>query len=226
MVRALERLSAAQRFARVNVELLRPIPMTGFRVRAEVTRPGRSVTFSAAEILDDDRIYARAYGMHLRRLDDLDCGTAPFDPPNLSGAVPGPFPIRQTVHGLQGFTDSVEVRYDPAGSHGEGGPSIMWMRTNVPILADEEASPFQRICPLADCGNGISHNDYIDKVFFLNTDLSIALHRDPVGEWFCSKAVSHWHRDGTGIADAELFDGDGPVGRALQNVLLMPAEGG
>jgi hypothetical protein len=225
MARALERLNPAQRLVRINVELMRPIPTAGFRVQAEVRRPGRSVTFSEAEIFDDDRIYARAYGMHLRRLDGLECGTAPFEAPDFSASVSGSFPLHETVHGLHSFPDTVEVRYDPAGSQGKGGPTIMWMRTLVPILADEEPSPFQRICPLADSGNGISYNDYLDKVLFLNTDLSVALHRDPAGDWFCSKVISHWHSDGTGMADAELFDAAGPVGRAVQNVLLMPTEG-
>ena len=98
----------------------------------------------------------------------------------------------------------------------------MWLRSTVPILADEEPSPFQRISPLADCGNGVSYNEYLDRVAFLNVDLTIALHRDPVGEWHAARAVSHWQSDGTGLSDAELFDTEGVVGRALQTLLLNP----
>ncbi len=221
LVRALERVVSRQRLCRITVELMRPIPMAGFRVQAEVRRPGRSVTFTEAEIFDEDHIYVRAYGMHMRRA-DLEVSTATVSSPDLAVAQPGRFPIHETTHGLQSFTSSVEVRYDTEGGQGEGGPTTVWMRSTVPILADEEPTPFQRICPLADCGNGISYNDYLDKVFFLNSDLTVALHRDPVGEWFCSRAISHWQPDGTGIADAELFDTSGPVGRAIQNVLLMP----
>ena len=36
MVRALEGLVDHQRLARIQVELLRPIPMSGFRVQAEI----------------------------------------------------------------------------------------------------------------------------------------------------------------------------------------------
>jgi hypothetical protein len=35
--------------------------------------------------------------------------------------------------------------------------------------------------------------------------------------------VSHWGNNGLGMADAELFDTTGPVGRATQNLLLDPA---
>jgi hypothetical protein len=34
---------------------------------------------------------------------------------------------------------------------------------------------------------------------------------------------SHGQPDGTGLSDAELFDVIGLVGRAVQNLLLMPA---
>jgi len=223
LVRAMERIVSDQRLARITVELMRPVPMAGFEVQAEVRRLGRSVTFSAAEILDEDRVYVRAGGMHMRQLNEFECRTADFEAPDFNIAVPGPFPIRGTTHGLEALVTSVEARYDPSGSIGQGGPTLIWLRANRPILADEEPSPFQRICPLADSGNGISYNDYLDKVLFVNPDLNVSLHRDPVGEWFCSKAVSHWQPDGTGLTDAELFDVNGPVGRAVQNLLLTPA---
>ena len=84
-------------------------------------------------------------------------------------------------------------------------------------------SPFQRISPLADCGNAFGRNAEPDEVQFVNTDLVIALHRDPVGEWMGSRATSTWQPTGVGLAEALLFDDEGPVGRALQTLLLRPA---
>lgn len=220
VVRALERLIPEQRLARLSVELIRPIPMTGFRAQAEIDRPGRSVTLSRAEILDDDKIYVRVRGLHIRTLDDFPFAATPGTAPDFARSEPGPFPIRDTRHGEQAFPSSIETRYDPDASPGRGGPTIVWMRVTVPLLPDEEFSGLQRICPLADSGNGISYNTYIDKALFLNPDLTLALHRDPVGEWFASRVMSHWQPDGTGLADAELFDTTGPVGRAIQTLLL------
>lgn len=225
LARAIEPLAPGQRLVRIAVELMRPIPMTGFRVQGEVRRPGRSVTFTEAEILDEDHIYARAFGMHIRTLDEFTAPTPKVGAPVFAEAVKADFPITSIAHALQGFTDSVDVRYDPVGGMGDGGPTTMWMRTQVPILADEEPSPFQRICPLADCGNGISYNSYLDKTLFVNPDLQLSLHRDPVGDWFCSQSVSHWQPDGTGMADSALFDIEGPVGRAVQNLLIADIPG-
>ena len=218
----MERLGLEHRMAQISVEFLRPIPMAGFRVQAEIDRPGRSVTRTRAEILDDDRVYVRARGVHMRTLDDFSSDTASVESPQFDLSVPGPFPIRDMLHDERAFNSSIEARYDPSASIGTGGPTVMWLRSIVPILAGEEPSGFQRICPLADSGNGISYNNYLDEVLFVNPDLVVAIHREPQGEWLCAKAVSHWQPDGTGLADSELFDRSGSVGRALQTVLLDP----
>ena len=223
MVRAVENLAPGQRLVRIGVELMRPIPMAGFRVQGEVRRPGRSVTFTEAEIFDEDHIYARAFGMHIRTLDELTITTADVSSPRFEDSVAGDFPIEPIAHDLQAFPTSIDVRYDPAAGGGMGGPTTIWVRNKVPILADEAPTPFQKISPLADCGNGISYNEPLEKMAFVNPDLHLSLHREPVGDWFCSKAVSHWQADGIGVADAELFDADGPVGRAVQGLLLVPA---
>jgi hypothetical protein len=221
MARELERLVPNGRLARVVVELMKPVPMAGFRIQAEVRRPGRSAVATEAEIFDDDRVYARAFGLHLRVNPETEIPTVHIEAPDFGRSVPGPFPIVETAHGLPGFSGSLEVRYDPSESQGEGGPTTVWMRT-VALLPDEEPSGFQRACPLADSGNGISYNAYLDRMTFVNPDLVVALHREPRGEWICSRVRSHWERDGIGLSDAELFDVDGHVGRAVQTILIDP----
>lgn len=222
VVRAIERTVPDQRLSRVSVDLIRPIPMAGFRVEAEVVRRGRSVTLVEARILDDVTVYAQVSGMLLRTLEEWPVATAPFDLPRFENSVPGPFPIQDTIHGEVAFPASLEVRYDPSASQGQGGPTVIWTRS-VPFLADEEPSGFQRLCPLADSGNGISYNEYLDRVFFVNSDMQVSVHRAPEGEWVGARVVSHWQPDGTGLSDAELFDQTGPVGRAVQTLLLNPA---
>ncbi|MFP5332704.1 MAG: thioesterase family protein [Acidimicrobiia bacterium] len=224
MARALERLVPDKVLTRMSIEIARPIPLSGFRVETEIRREGRAVTLTTARILDSDRIYSEAQAMHLREI-DLPTATAPFDLPDFEASVPGPFPITDTLHGEQAFPSSIEVRYDPSASQGKGGPTIMWVRNRVPLLADEEPSGFQRLCPLADSGNGTSYNEYLDRVLFVNPDLLLSVHRHPVGEWVGAKVVSHWGNNGIGTADAELFDRQGAVGRATQNLLLDPTPG-
>jgi hypothetical protein len=222
MVRALERLVTDKVLVRMSIEIARPIPMTGFRVETEWRKEGRAVTLTTARILDDERVYAAAQAIHLREI-DLPTRTAPYDLPDFAASVPGPFPITDTLHDEQAFPSSIEVRYDPSASVGVGGYTIIWVRNRVPLLEDEEPSGFQRLCPLADSGNGTSYNEYLNRVLFVNPDLLLSVHRHPESEWIGAKVVSHWGNNGIGMADAELFDQHGPVGRATQNLLLDPA---
>jgi hypothetical protein len=142
--------------------------------------------------------------------------------PRLADSRPGPFPISPMPHGRPAFSgDAVQMRY-PDGDDAVG-PTTAWMRTS-PLLPGEAPSPFQRICPLADCGNALGRHRDPSEMRFVNADLTVALHRDPVGEWLGSRAVGYWEPDGIGLADALLFDDRGPVGRALQTLVLRPID--
>jgi len=229
LVRALERAIPTQRLARISVELSSPVPMSGFRIETKVVRTGRATSQSSAAIVDSSgAVRSSAIGLHIRASgepivpDPLD--NSELDLPQSVDAIPGEFPMRAAMPDWVGFARSVEVRYPP-GNGADGGHTTVFMRT-VPLLPDEIPSPFQRIAPLADCGNAFSRHANPDELQFINADLVIALHRDPVGVWLGSRSSSQWQPGGVGLADALLFDDHGPVGRALQSLLLraVPAQ--
>ena len=224
MARAVEALLPDQRLTRMTIDLVRPIPHAPLRVVAETTRTGRTVSTTIVAIVDregNERIAGR--GLHIAARDGLELPSVAWEPPRLDESEPGDFPLRgERRHSLPAFNGpGVEIRYPP-GDTGDPGPTTVWMRT-VPLLPDEEPSPFQRICPLADCGNAISRNAEPDTATYVNTDLTVVLHRDPVGEWLGSSAVSRWEPTGIGMSDALLFDEHGAVGRALQTLVITPA---
>jgi hypothetical protein len=228
LVRAMERALPSVRLARITVDLAKPIPMAGFRIDADVTRSGRTVGATRAAIIDsDDVVRVTAIGLHIASQDsplfDGPLDNADFVAPRLRESEAGLFPIPAPMrHGLPGFSGSaVRMRY-PAGQTPDPGPTTAWMNTD-PLLPGEVPSPFQRICPLADCGNAFSRHFDPDDVKFVNPDLTIALHRDPVGDWLGSRTVSQWQPSGIGLASATLFDDDGTVGMALQTMILRAA---
>ena len=89
-----------------------------------------------------------------------------------------------------------------------------------PLVEGEEPSPLQRLLAVADSGNGVSstldHAGYI----FINVDLSVHLYRLPVGEWVGLEAITLPEPNGIGLADSALHDERGPIGRALQTLLV------
>jgi hypothetical protein len=202
--------------------------MAGFCIDVEVTRRGKTVAGTRAAIVDGDgTVRVTAVGLHIAEqqapMFPATLDNSGYVTPRLADAQPGPFPIDATLlHGLEGFSgDAVRMRYPPGEDAGPGATTA-WMNT-APLLPDETPSPFQAMCPLADCGNAFSRHTDTLNVAFINADLTIALHRDPEGEWFGTRAVSWWQASGVGLAEALLFDDLGPVGRALQTMVLRPA---
>ena len=56
----------------------------------------------------------------------------------------------------------------------------------------------------------------------INADVTIALHRHPIGEWVCLESGSWVNPHGVGLAETRLHDQNGSIGRALQTLLLEP----
>jgi hypothetical protein len=83
----------------------------------------------------------------------------------------------------------------------------------------EPLSPLCRACAAADFGNGIS-SLLPDTHTYINPDLTVYLHRYPEGEWICLDAVTRIQTDGIGLAESRLFDERGPIGTAMQSLIV------
>jgi acyl-CoA thioesterase len=221
LARAAENTIANKQMVRLTANFVRPVPMHGFRVETEVIRDGRTAALVSITLKDQaSRICATATSSHIVTMDVGALPTHELRAPQRAGSTPGMFALREAPHGLPFFSQSIEMEYPPGEDHGPG-PTTAWMRT-PPLLPDETPSPFQSICPLSDCGNGISRNLELNELSFVNPDITIALHRLPESEWLASSAVSHWQSNGIGLAHATLFDELGAVGVALQSLVLRP----
>jgi Thioesterase-like superfamily len=210
---------APAQVGRITYEVLRSIPIGRLRVEAEVVRPGRRVEMVEATLSDEDgEALIRAEGWRLRT------EQVEFDPPRR-----GPNPPPGPDHGKPGefFHTGYDVGYHTAmdyrfveGAFMEAGPAIVWMRMGVPLLPGESPTPLQRVLAAADSGNGVSAALDWRRYLFINVDLSVHLHRMPVGEWICLDAVTTPEPNGIGVADTALFDTEGRIGRAMQTLLV------
>ena len=222
IARALEiEIGPEKALTRLTIDLVRAVPLAGFTIEAETVHSGRKLANGRAVLTDlDGRVCATASSMHITEADFDPFPTAPVDPPRFAEATPGPFSITRPAHKLPAFGDFIETAYPP-GEDKSPGPTTLWMKT-LPLLPDEVPTPFQRLCPLADCGNAISRNANINEYQFLNTDLTIVAHRHSESEWLASTATSHWHPTGRGLAHAILYDDAGPIATALQALIIRP----
>ncbi len=212
---------AGKLLTRLTLDLIRPIPMVGFRVDVEMRREGRKVSTAVVTLSDlDGRACVTGSALLIAPTDDRAVPTPAVTPLKVAEATPGPFPLRKPAHGLPAFGSFVDVRY-PDGHDYEPGPTTMWMKTG-PLVEGETPSSFQRICPLADSGNAISRNAELQQVGFVNPDLTIVAHRQTTADWLLTETISHWRPNGIGLAEARISDEDGPIATALQSVILTP----
>jgi Thioesterase-like superfamily len=215
VARAIERFEPRDglRVGRITLEILRPVPLAPLSVQVELARPGRSVELLEATLSgpEGELMRARAWRLQANEL-RLDEQEAP--PAGPAAGEPGEF-----------FATGEEVGYHTAmeyrfltGGFVEPGPATVWMRPRVPLVAGEETTPLERVFITADSGNGVSAALDWRRTIFINTDLTVHLVREPVGEWVCLDAVTHV--DGLGMADSALYDERGRIGRAVQTLLV------
>lgn len=124
--------------------------------------------------------------------------------------------------GYRGFHNAgAELRF-VSGRFDELGPSQVWVRLAVPVVPGEEPSPLQRAAGAADFGNGVSAVLPFDGWVFINPDLTVAVERPPVGEWVCLAATTRLGSPGVALAHSTLWDTQGRVGFAFQNLVVEP----
>jgi hypothetical protein len=115
----------------------------------------------------------------------------------------------------------MEFRF-AAGSFLEQGPAACWLRMRVPLVAGEKALPLDRVLAAADSGNGVSNVLDFSTHLFVNPDLTVHLHRHPVGEWVCIEAHTSIDAAGIGMSEAALHDEEGAIGRGVQSLYVAP----
>jgi hypothetical protein len=216
-VRAVEALAPGMRLARLTLEFLGAVPLAPLTVSAEVVRPGRRFQLAEIEIAAGERTAARGRAVLLRRgeVDGLpDTSVAPLD-------VPGPDELERWRFGEGdsfGAT-GMDVRF-ARGHLLEPGPAVGWLRMAEPLVGDEPPSPAARVVAAADFGNGASRVLDWHEWLFINTDLTVHLHREPAGEWVAIDARTALEPDGSGLAWSTLHDERGPLGIGLQSLFV------
>jgi hypothetical protein len=221
-----ERIEAgpAAFIVRLSIDLMRPVPLTPLRIERRVVRPGKKVQIVEASLLDGEVEVARATALRLRTLDE------PLEPAWESPAVerlPAPgahtrFPRMDS--GQIGFWNAVEMSA-VAGELFVPGPASVWFRLKVAVVAGEKPSPLQRVAAVADFGNGVGSGIDRSRLSFINADLTITLHRLPVGEWIGLDGSMFAEPSGIGVAETVLHDEEGRIGRGVQTVILEKVDG-
>ncbi len=217
--------------SRLTLELERPVPLTPLRISTTVSRPGRKVRVIDVEL----HTVGADSGASVRvaRARALQQRLAPVTLPTDSELVElmetepppaGPDGLA-TMRSTWGaaktayHADSTVSRF-VEGSWDDPGPVVVWVQLIADVFDGVAPSPLQRVCAAADFGNGISAVLSWDDYLYINPDLTIHLVRPAVGDWVAMSTKSHFSTLGTGMAESELFDVEGRLGRSVQSLFI------
>lgn len=214
--------------ARITIELLRRVTLHPVRIDTELLRPGRKIQLVQAILRggpDGETELARAVGLRMQRQQmDLPASalalTADDDalarpPAGPEAGIPTP-----AMREEQGFFELAADKRMVRGTAGGPGHGTMWARLRQPLVEGEEPTPFVRTATLADFGNAVGMILPTPRFAYPNADLTIALHREPRGEWICIDGITRVGPEGIGLAVRTLHDLDGVVGATTQSLVI------
>jgi hypothetical protein len=121
---------------------------------------------------------------------------------------------------MDGYLSAMEWRFVEGGGFDQPGPGVAWARQRIPLLPDAEDTPLTRALTLADTNWAVGAElDYVGQ-FTINVDVTLSLHRDPVGEWLCLRSSTAASPNGVGLAEGVLYDQSSECGRVLQTLFV------
>ena len=213
---AVETMAPEFTIARMTVDFLRPVPIDRLAVRVETLRAGTKVQRLLGTLVHGDAVVAHAV-VTLVRPTAVDMPSPVASTTIVSPELARPFQFPFFRESL-GYHTAMESRL-ALGHFGRGRVAI-WMRQRVPLIAGATPSPVERVLVAADSGSGVSAGIEHASHTAINFDLTVALHRPLDGEWVGLDSISTYEPAGLGLADTRVLDIRGPIGRALQGLVI------
>ncbi len=216
LARSLEQaLSAAGRDelrpARYTVDLFRAARQQLCHFRTQVVREGPRLCLVDAVMEQDGEPVARASAVFLRPGEPAtgevwEPEDSPSPPPlDLAPVSDEPRVPLFSSDGI-GWTGSFK-------EHQNGGRKQTW-QTGVPVVPDEQPSPFVAVASVADAASMVT-NWGSRGVEQINTDITLTLARLPVGLEIGLAATDRVSADGIAVGTAVVFDRQGKVGTVV-----------
>jgi hypothetical protein len=187
--------------ARLTVDLYRLPDLAPVTVTTRLVRQGGRIKVVEAELFSGGVSSARASCQLLRRTQQPDAAI-------WSRPAWGAPPPEQVPPPAIPFTDKWEMRPIPSAAP---GPRRTWLREVRPLVAGMAHTPFTRIATGIDYTSPIANSAEVG-LNFINSDVTLYLHRQPVGEWTGYEVSDHQSAEGVAIGHCVLHDIHGPVG--------------
>jgi Thioesterase-like superfamily len=202
--------------ARLTVDMFRlPNIMTPVEVKTKLIRDGLRIRVVEADFFSGGVAMARASCQLLRRTENPQGNI--WSPPNWDAPKPkditAPTDPRLGMHGK--WTTRPIV-----GHMGSFGPRRLWMGEVRELVEGVVLTPFVRVALAADFTSPFA-NAGDQGLAFINSDVTLYLHRLPVTQWVGLEVVNHHATDGIAIGECWLYDERGAIGSSTVAALAQ-----
>jgi hypothetical protein len=192
--------------ARLTVDMFLLPGFDPIEVTTRVVRDGKRIKVIDADFISGNIAMARATCQLLRKTTSPDGNV--WSPPNWD--VPAPDAIEVPPERRNVLGGMWEIR-PIAGAMGTLGPRRTWMREVRTLVGGVSLSPFVRAALASDFASPFANAG--DKgLGYINSDVTLYLHRPMVGEWIGFEVVNHQASDGVAIGECLVYDENGAIG--------------
>jgi hypothetical protein len=201
--------------ARLTVDMYRLPDLSAAEVVTRVVRDGRRIKVIDAEYLCGGVSMARATCQLLRRTENPAgqvWSPPPWEVPSPAD-IPAPVDARQMLGGMWAIRPIT-------GIVGTVGPRRLWMSEVRELVGGDPLTPFARVAVGCDFASPFA-NAGDSGLGYINSDVTLYLHRLPVTEWVGYEVVNHQATDGVAIGECFVHDEQGPIGSATVTALAQ-----
>jgi hypothetical protein len=206
----IERLHGSPDFmpARLTVDMYRLPDLSPVEVVTKVVRAGNRIRVIDAEFISGGVSAGRATCQLLKRTEN--------PPGNVwkpaVWEVPAQADIAPPTDGRAGMGGMWATRRID-GDFGKVGQKRIWVSEVRELVGGRALTPFVRVAVSADFTSPFA-NAGDAGLEFINSDVTLYLHREPTTEWIGYEVVNHGASDGVAIGECFLYDEAGPIGSA------------
>jgi hypothetical protein len=204
--------------ARLTVDLYRAPGMAPVELVTRRVRDGHRIRVVDAEFISDGQSAGRASCQLLRRAEANPPGevwTGPeweVPPPD---EVPEPDDVRAKLQARWWRLKPI------SGRIGEVRQRRAWLSEIRLLVGGVPLTPFARVAAGVDYASPLA-NAGDQGLGFINSDVSLYLHRLPVGEWIGYESTAHGATDGVAVGHCNVYDVEGRIGWAPTCALGQP----
>jgi hypothetical protein len=203
----LERLYGQEAWqpTRLTVDLFRLPRRAPVLLPTRVTRDGGRLRLVEADYICDGVKFGRASLLLLKRSEPA--SGERWTPRNWDAPAPHTVALeKEPGRGLPHW----ERRPIPREA-GATGPQRCWFREVRPLVEGFAHTPFTRVATAADAASPMA-NTGSEGVGYINSDVTLYLHRLPATEWIGMETTNHQSSDGVAIGQCRVYDVQGSIG--------------